>query len=89
MITYGVFGLNMYMYLVRLSVFLAYTCICISLGYLCSWLIHVYVSRKVICVLGLYMYMYLVRLSVFLAYTCICISLGYLCSWLKHVYVSR
>ena len=63
----------MYMYLVRLPVFMAYTCICIVLGCLCF---------------GLYMYKYLVRLSVSFAYTCIYTLLGYMCPWLIHVYVS-
>ena len=78
----------MYMYLVMLPVSLTYTCICFLSGFLCPWLIHVYVSCQVSCVLGLYMYMYLVKLPELLADTCVCILLGNLCSGLTYLYLS-
>ena len=78
----------MCMNIVRLPIFLAYPYVCILLGYLCSWLIHMNMYLVMPALFLAYTcIMYLVRLPMFLAYTCVCIVLGYLCSWLIHMYV--
>ena len=78
----------MCMYSVRLPMFLAYPYVCILLGYLCSWLIHMYMYLVMPALFLAYTcIMYLVRLLILLAYAYVCILLCQLCSRLIHVYV--